>query len=113
MRYDVVPIAGGVCEIQDSLQRLLGTRAERPDRRRIAEKRNELASPHSLLQKPPGSYLPARKIPRFIRLSRVARDIVSCLARRVSKALPEAAAEMRHVAEAPAERDIGYAAPEL
>ena len=45
-RYDVVPVTGRVCEIEDARQRSLCTRAERPDRRRTSEERDELASPH-------------------------------------------------------------------
>src|SRR5882757_504126 len=48
-RYDVMSVAGRVCEIEDALQRALCTRAERSDGRRAAEERDELASPHNPL----------------------------------------------------------------
>src|SRR6266852_3665239 len=41
-RYDVMPVAGRVCEIEDALELALRTRAERSDCRRAAEKRDEL-----------------------------------------------------------------------
>src|SRR6266436_1559942 len=48
-RYDVMPVAGRVCEIEDALELALGTRTARSDCRGAAEERDELASPHNPL----------------------------------------------------------------
>ncbi|APG13060.1 hypothetical protein BKD09_32420 [Bradyrhizobium japonicum] len=49
-RYDIMPVAGGVCEIEDALSRTLRMRAEWSDCRRAAEERDELTSPHNRLR---------------------------------------------------------------
>src|SRR2546430_2757074 len=51
-RYDVVPIAGRVCEIEDTLWRALCTRTERADCHRAAAECDELASRHNPLPMP-------------------------------------------------------------
>src|SRR4051812_4305014 len=48
-RYDIMPVAGRVCEIEDAPWRALRTRGEWPDCRRAAEQRDELTSPHNRL----------------------------------------------------------------
>src|SRR5215204_2882315 len=49
-RYDIMPVAGRVCEIEDALWRTLRMRGEWPDCRRAAQERDELTSPHNRLR---------------------------------------------------------------
>src|ERR1700722_2117042 len=51
-RYNVMPVAGRVCEIEDALWRAIRMRAEWSDCRRAAEERDELSSPHNPSAKP-------------------------------------------------------------
>src|SRR5689334_14934203 len=51
-RYDIVPIAGRVCEVEDTFWRTLCPRVERSDDRRAADECDELASRHNPLPPP-------------------------------------------------------------